>query len=60
MIEQLSTFPDNVLAFVGRGQVTRADYDAVLVPARRHRAVRQGLDSSAPLRARPIRLRPVL
>ncbi|MGP0087900.1 MAG: STAS/SEC14 domain-containing protein [Steroidobacteraceae bacterium] len=33
MIEQLSTFPDNVLAFVGRGQVTRADYDAVLVPA---------------------------
>ena len=33
MIEQLSTFPDNVLAFVGRGQVTKADYDAVLVPA---------------------------
>jgi hypothetical protein len=33
MIEQLSTFPNNVLAFVGRGQVTRADYDAVLVPA---------------------------
>ena len=33
MIEQLSTFPDNVLAFVCRGQVTRADYDTVLVPA---------------------------
>lgn len=33
MIEQLSTFPDNVLAFVGRGQITRADYDAVLVSA---------------------------
>ena len=33
MIEQLSTFPDNVLAFVCRGQVTKADYDTVLVPA---------------------------
>ncbi len=33
MIEQLSAFPDNVLAFVGSGRVTRADYDTVLVPA---------------------------
>jgi SpoIIAA-like len=33
MIEQLSTFPDNVLGFVCRGSVTRADYDTVLVPA---------------------------
>ncbi len=33
MIEQLSDFPDNVLAFVGRGRVTRADYENVLTPA---------------------------
>ncbi len=33
MIEQLSGFPDNVLAFVGRGRVTRADYNAILTPA---------------------------
>ncbi len=33
MIEQLSGFPDNVLAFVGRGRVTRADYTDVLTPA---------------------------
>jgi hypothetical protein len=33
MIEQLSGFPDNVLAFAGRGRVTRADYNAVLTPA---------------------------
>ena len=33
MIEQLSGFPDNVLAFVGRGRVTRADYAEVLTPA---------------------------
>jgi len=33
MIEQLKNFPENVLAFVCTGRVTRADYDAVLVPA---------------------------
>src|SRR5665213_1992297 len=33
MIEQLPDFPDNVLAFVCKGRVTKADYDAVLVPA---------------------------
>jgi len=33
MIEQLSGFPDNVLAFVGRGRITRADYTDVLTPA---------------------------
>jgi hypothetical protein len=33
MIEKLSGFPDNVLAFVCRGRVTKADYDTVLVPA---------------------------
>ena len=30
MIEHLENFPDNVVAFVCHGQVTRADYDAVL------------------------------
>jgi len=33
MIERLSGFPDNVLAFVCKGRVTKADYDTVLVPA---------------------------
>jgi hypothetical protein len=33
MIEQLNSFPDNVLAFVCKGQVTKGDYDAVVVPA---------------------------
>lgn len=33
MIEQLKTFPENVLAFVCRGRVTRADYDSILIPA---------------------------
>jgi len=33
MIEHLKTFPDNVLAFVCHGHVTKADYDEVLVPA---------------------------
>ncbi len=33
MIEQLMNFPDNVLAFVCHGRVTKGDYDAVLVPA---------------------------
>jgi hypothetical protein len=33
MIEHLSNFPDDVLAFVCTGRVTKADYDSVLVPA---------------------------
>ena len=33
MIEHLTSFPDNVLAFVCKGRVTKADYDMVLVPA---------------------------
>lgn len=33
MIEQLKIFPENVLAFVCKGRVTKADYDAVLIPA---------------------------
>lgn len=33
MIEHLKDFPDNVLAFVCKGHVTKADYDMVLVPA---------------------------
>jgi SpoIIAA-like len=33
MIEQLKDFPDNVVAFMCHGRVTRQDYDATLVPA---------------------------
>ena len=33
MIEKLKGFPANVLAFACRGQVTRRDYDSVLIPA---------------------------
>jgi hypothetical protein len=33
MIKQLTDFPDNVLAFVCEGHVTRADYETVLIPA---------------------------
>ena len=33
MIEQLQDFPENVLAFVCRGHVTRRDYDQDLIPA---------------------------
>jgi hypothetical protein len=33
MIERLTGFPENVLAFVCQGQVTKRDYDTVLVPA---------------------------
>jgi hypothetical protein len=33
VIEQLSNFPAYVVAIVCKGRVTKADYDAVLVPA---------------------------
>jgi hypothetical protein len=33
MIAQLQGFPENVVAFAGRGQVTKADYVSTLVPA---------------------------
>lgn len=33
MIDSLQIFPENVLAFVCRGRVTKSDYDTVLIPA---------------------------
>ena len=33
MIEQLQGFPKNVVAFAGRGQVTKADYLSTVIPA---------------------------
>ncbi len=33
MIEKLTGFPDNILAFACSGQVTGQDYDEVLIPA---------------------------
>ncbi len=52
MIEHLSNFPDHVLAFVCKGRVTKADYDAVLVPAvvkalEKHERVRLYYETSA-------------
>jgi hypothetical protein len=52
MIEPLTNFPNNVVAFVCRGRVTRADYDAVLVPAvmdalKKHDKVRLYYETSA-------------
>ncbi|MFG1201427.1 STAS/SEC14 domain-containing protein [Xanthobacter aminoxidans] len=61
MIEIVEGLPDNVVAFVAKGQVSRCDYSEVLVPAvdealRRHPKVRcyyelgpefTGLDSGA-------------
>ena len=45
LIELLKGFPDNVTAFALHGQVTKADYDTVLIPAfddrlRRHKKLR--------------------
>ncbi len=52
MIESLPNFPEHVLAFVCRGRVTKADYDAVLVPAvvralERHQKVRLYYETAA-------------
>ncbi len=33
MIKQLQGFPENVVAFAGHGQVTKADYVSTLIPA---------------------------
>jgi hypothetical protein len=33
MIVRLTEFPDHVLAFVGGGRITKADYEAVILPA---------------------------
>ncbi|MGD8479851.1 MAG: STAS/SEC14 domain-containing protein [Methyloceanibacter sp.] len=33
MIELLKGFPDNVVAVSGKGQITKSDYDRVLIPA---------------------------
>jgi hypothetical protein len=33
MIEQLQGFPENVVAFAGRGKVTKADYLSTIIPA---------------------------
>lgn len=33
MIVQLQGFPENVIAFAGRGQVTKDDYVSILIPA---------------------------
>ena len=45
MIEPLTGFPDNVVAFACKGHVTRSDYETVLVPAverafKRHEKIR--------------------
>ena len=52
MIEHLSNFPDDVLAFVCKGRVTKADYDSVLVPAvmkalEKHKRVRLYYETAA-------------
>lgn len=52
MIEQLTGFPENVVAVVCKGRVTRADYDAVLLPAvrralQRHDKVRLYYETDA-------------
>jgi SpoIIAA-like len=33
MMERLEGFPDNVIAVAGKGQVTKIDYEQVLIPA---------------------------
>jgi hypothetical protein len=45
LIEPLAGFRENILAFACRGQVTRADYETVLIPA-----VARALNSHAKVR----------
>ena len=52
MIEILKNFPDNVIALSCEGQVTKEDYDGILVPAilkalKRHDKVRLFYKTSA-------------
>ena len=52
MIEQLTSFPSHVVAFICKGRVTKADYDSVLVPAvqkalRTHEKVRLYYETDA-------------
>lgn len=52
MIEILKNFPDNVIAFSCEGQVTKKDYDGILVPAiletlKRHDKIRLFYKTSA-------------
>ncbi len=61
MIKQLSNFPENILAFVCEGHVTRSDYHTVVAPAveealRHHKKLRlfyetapvfEGMDAGA-------------
>ena len=52
MIEILNNFPDNVIAFSCEGQITKEDYDAILVPAilkalKRHDKIRLLYQTSA-------------
>jgi hypothetical protein len=52
MIELLTSFPDNVIALSCKGQVTREDYDGILVPAilealKRHDKIRLLYKTSA-------------
>lgn len=45
MIEILSGFPGNVVAFLGKGRITRDDYEKVLIPC-----VEQALSRNAKIR----------
>lgn len=45
MIENIATFPDNVVGFIAKGQVTKKDYEQVLIPKvetalKRHEKIR--------------------
>ncbi len=42
MIEVLSGFPANVLAFAGTQRITRQDYETVLLPAVEHAMKQEG------------------
>ena len=45
MIEIIESFPDNIVGFIGKGQVTKGDYEQVLIPhleaaLKRHKKIR--------------------